>query len=68
MPSKYGGNQGLINSINTPRRKRKSIVMSGLRFVVKSEKKAESLGQQTQLPVRLSLGQVTRPCYHGLIG
>ena len=48
MPSKYVASQGLINSRNTLRRKRESTVMSGLRFVVKLKKKAESLGQQTQ--------------------
>ena len=48
MLSKSGAMQGLINSSNTPTKKRKRTVMSGLRFVVKSKKKAESLGQQTQ--------------------
>ena len=48
MSSKYGTSQGLINPRNTLNRKRKCIVMSGLRIVVKSKKKAESLGQQTQ--------------------
>ena len=49
MPSKSAVSQGLVNpSKGTLRRKRKSTVMSGLRFVVKSKKKAESLGQQTQ--------------------
>ena len=68
MSYKSRASQALVISRNPLTRKEKSIVMSGLRFVVKSKKKAESLGQQTQLPVRLSLGQVTRPCYHGLIG
>ena len=48
MPSKSGASQGLIKSSNSQTGKEKSTVMSGLRFVVKSKKKAESLGQQTQ--------------------
>ena len=48
MSSKSGASQALTNSRNPLTRKEKSTVMSGLRFVVKSKKKAESLGQQTQ--------------------
>ena len=48
MLYKSGASQALINSRNALTRKEKSTVMSGLRFVVKSKKKAESLGQQTQ--------------------
>ena len=48
MSYKFGAIQALNDSRNPLTRKEKSTVKSGLRFVVKSKKKAESLGQQTQ--------------------